>query len=275
MQDVVRGVERARAWPRPKGSNQTPAQLEQQEWFRQANWAFKYADMRIQAACRRATHRTSLYPRDLFTMMAKGKVMTLLDENNFRIWPLAYVLDVSESLDAISQIPGTILIREADRWRGIPLPVNPPALPWTEVLDQVIAAPTAELIADVTGYEEWMVQGNDITASASGSRALQLSTDGGATWWNAAGNYRTVNVAGVSFAQSMIFLHGTNSSAARTGWVTMTNAQANDCWKNMDRPNVGDGAMYQFVGSNDAITHIRIFTTVGNMTGGRVRVIAR
>src|SRR3546814_16898309 len=72
LQDVVRGVERNRAWPSPRLSNRTRAQIDQSEWFRTVNWAFKFMAPDMQAAFIRATHRTSLYPRDLFSIMLSG-----------------------------------------------------------------------------------------------------------------------------------------------------------------------------------------------------------
>lgn len=275
MQDVVRGVERARAWPRPKGSNQTPAQLSQQEWFRQANWAFKYADSKVQASCRKATHRTSLYPRDIFTMMAKGKVFTLLDEDNFRIWPLAYVLDVSASLDAISQIPGTILIRDTDRWRAIPLPDPPTGAAWQELSDVTITTATANLDTSVAGKVDVQIEIYDVVLSASGQRIVELSTDNGATYWTASGNYQQILENGTLVAQSAIIVHGTANAAARSGLVGLTDINNSDAPKYADRPNVSNGGLVRFQATNDPITNVRVRGTAGNMTAGRVRVIGR
>lgn len=120
LQDTTRGTERNRGWPEPKGSNQTRKQLEQQEWFRQANWAFKYIDPKSQQMFTRATHNTSLYPRDIATIMMAGGLFRLLLPDGKVAWPMPAILAVSESLDALSQTPGYTLIRGIDRWIGAP-----------------------------------------------------------------------------------------------------------------------------------------------------------
>ena len=128
LQDVVRGVERNRAWPSKRLSNQTPEQKKQTEWFRQANWAFKYMAPDIQEIFRKATHLTSLYPRDLFSIMASGGLAFIAKENGKKYFPMATKLAVSESLDAISQVPGYTLIRGPQFWQAAPVAPGPASL---------------------------------------------------------------------------------------------------------------------------------------------------
>lgn len=118
QQDTVRGVERTRVWPSPKLSNQTPAQLEQQAWFREANWAFKYQDARIITAWAKATHRTSLYARDLFTMAAAGNLFMINSRGDRQIVPQNTINAVSQSLDILGQGENMILWRGPDRWQA-------------------------------------------------------------------------------------------------------------------------------------------------------------
>lgn len=117
--DVVRGVERARVWPEPKLSNQTPAQREQQDWFRQANWAFKYMDGNIQSVIRQAVHLTALYPRDLFTIMAANRLAALKTPDGRILYPMPARQDVSESLDTLGPSQGFILIKGSQFWECI------------------------------------------------------------------------------------------------------------------------------------------------------------
>lgn len=122
VMDVTRGVPRARIWPRPRKSQQTPEQKDQNEWFRQANWAFKYAAPEYQVFLRNATHRTSLYPRDLFTIAASNGLFALTQTDGKVIYPVPYIQAVSQSLDALSQEPGSILVRGPQWWEAKPLP---------------------------------------------------------------------------------------------------------------------------------------------------------
>lgn len=121
LQDTTRGVERTRIWPEPKGSRQTKAQLDQQEWFRQVNWAFKYMAPAAQAAFTNATKDTALYPRDLLSMIASGNFVALKLEDGRIAYPMPYMQAVSESLDTISQQIGYTLVRGPQFWTATPL----------------------------------------------------------------------------------------------------------------------------------------------------------
>lgn len=124
LQDVVRGTERSRAWPEKRGSRQTPGQREQVDWFRQANWAFKLQDPKTIAMFIHAAQGTSLYPRDVFSIMAAGGLFAVNLPGGKAAYPMASVLAVSESLDVLSQQQGFILIRGVDRWEGRPYAVD-------------------------------------------------------------------------------------------------------------------------------------------------------
>lgn len=119
--DVVRGVPRARAWPRPRLSKLTPEQRQQNEWFRQAGWAFKYLDPKSQDWFRRATHRTSLYPRDLFSIMASNGLFAISEGQNKVLYPMPFMQAVSQSLDTLSQNPGYMLVRGDQFWEAVPV----------------------------------------------------------------------------------------------------------------------------------------------------------
>lgn len=125
LQDTTRGVERTRIWPEPKGSRQTKAQLDQQEWFRQVNWAFKYMAAPAQAAFRKATQGTALYPRDLLSMIASPSFIAFKTPEGKVAYPVAYLQAVSESLDTITTQIGYTLVRGPEFWTG--QPVNAPA----------------------------------------------------------------------------------------------------------------------------------------------------
>lgn len=126
LQDTTRGVERSRKWPEKKGSRQTKGQLDQQEWFRQVNWAFKFMAPQIQFSFRKATQGTSLYPRDLLSIIAANGLFTQVLPDNRIAYTMPFLQAVSESLDAITQVPGSSLIRGPNFWTGTmnPIPDN-------------------------------------------------------------------------------------------------------------------------------------------------------
>lgn len=132
LQDTTRGVERTRIWPEPKGSRQTKGQLDQQEWFRQVNWAFKYMAAPVQAAFRKATQDTALYPRDLLSMIASGSFLAFKVDDERIAYPMAYMQAVSESLDTITAVPGSTLVRGPTFWTAQP-PIPNTGVLWQRV----------------------------------------------------------------------------------------------------------------------------------------------
>lgn len=163
LQDTTRGVERNRAWPEPRGSRQTRAQREQTDWFRQANWAFKLQDPKTIQMFTEAAAGTSLYPRDIFSIMAAGGLFSLAVENGKVMYPMQSVLAVSESLDVIGQSEGSILYRGADRWYVKPYTAERGPWWW--------------LPPDVSAWTDYSGDGNSVTTS--GDLVTGLSLDGG------------------------------------------------------------------------------------------------
>lgn len=189
LQDVVRGVERNRKWPDPRLSNQTPGQKAHQEWFRQCNWAFKFMAPNAQASFIRATHRTSLYPRDVFGIMVSGGLFAWATNDGKVRYPMATKQAVSESLDAITQQLGATLIRGPKWWgpgpvlpkdgvlstrlirtTAFPLTTSLTAIPWQvaqfdELQGWDIAAPTKFVVPDGVTRLSAFVYWDAVTAS--------------------------------------------------------------------------------------------------------------
>lgn len=121
MQDISNGQERTRSWPKARGKKLSPKTLEQMEWFRTVQLATKYMapDQLINAM--NATAGTPLLPRDILTMMAAGRLYYFLLPDGRKIASRPMINDVSQSLDVISDIPGTLLKRGADQWEPFTL----------------------------------------------------------------------------------------------------------------------------------------------------------
>lgn len=106
-------------WPKKRGKSKNPKVLEAQEWFRQAQWVSKYWPAQMQAQCAEAVKGTPLMPRDLMTMIMAGRAWYWVSEQGWKVFSMAAVKDVSDSLDVISQVPGSMLWRGPSLWTRI------------------------------------------------------------------------------------------------------------------------------------------------------------
>lgn len=119
---VRNGVEVTAKWPRPRGHNLPQKTLDQMEYFRQVQWAFKYSAPAVQTSFSNAVRGTPLMPRDLFLMVQSGRAFLFIDPDGMKWFPMATIRDVSASLDALGQIKGVMLIRGEEFWQAIDPP---------------------------------------------------------------------------------------------------------------------------------------------------------
>lgn len=146
-------------------------------------------------------------------------------------------------------------------------------MPWETLLNQTIAAPTANLDVNVTAYDDVIVFVDRVTCSTGTRRAIRFSTDGGATYHAGATDYQFVSNAGVAAGAAVIVLHATANSAARSGWAAWSGGPLNGILKPVRTQDVATLA-YLSVNSLP-ITNVRIFPEAGNFTGGVVYVFGR
>lgn len=107
-------------WPKKRGKSKSLKVRDAQEWFRQAQWATKYWPAQMQHQCAEAVKGTPLMPRDLMTMIMAGRAWWWVDEQGRKVYSVAALKDVSDSLDIISQVPGSMLYRSPTLWAVIP-----------------------------------------------------------------------------------------------------------------------------------------------------------
>lgn len=119
MLDVVNGQERARAWPKERGRKKHPKTAEQNEWFRQAQWATKFMAPEMYWQAQQAVQGTPLLPRDILTMMMAGRLAGFVAPDGRRLWSVAVQNDVSTALDVIADLPGSMLVRGVNGWQAI------------------------------------------------------------------------------------------------------------------------------------------------------------
>lgn len=119
MLDVVNGSERARSWPKKRGKPKSQKTADQNEWFRQAQWATKFMPAEMYWQIAEAVKGTPLLPRDILTMMMAGRLLAFTLPNGRTIWSEAVANDVTTALDVISDVPGAMLVRGQDHWQAI------------------------------------------------------------------------------------------------------------------------------------------------------------
>jgi len=128
MVDVSMGKERVRAWPRPRGANQAPSVVRNQMLFRNYSWAIKYLAPEMMTQIYDARQGMPLLPRDVAMMMLSGTLLWFSTPNGKAIYSMAALQAVSQSLDAIGQIQGSVLVRGEQYWEAVPY--SPGGQPW-------------------------------------------------------------------------------------------------------------------------------------------------
>lgn len=119
--DAVRGSIRVRAWPKPRGENRNATNKHWSAWLKAVTYLYRYQPASVQAQLMRDTKGTVWMPRDIFIAAVRGRAWLIQDEFGRKYYPLAMVNEVSESLDAIAQLPGQMMYRGPTLW----LPLGP------------------------------------------------------------------------------------------------------------------------------------------------------
>lgn len=157
MQDAVRGQLRVRVWPGPAKKRKTQQQKDLEYAFREANKTAKQWPPDQQVDYREAVAGTALLPRDLILMTIYGNALAIKMQDGKVLYSMVSRAKVSESLDILSQQPGSILARGETYWAEIPagdegqiLVMGPDGLPsWA-----TIASPGGPVFSEVLTYQE-------------------------------------------------------------------------------------------------------------------------
>lgn len=130
---------------------------------------------------------------------------------------------------------------------------------------------SVDLILNSSGYEELLILATGMTSSGSGNRSIVLSTDGGATFFNTSGNYRSLANTGIETNQDVVDFTTASSTAARSLTVQLWNNQATSKYTK------GSGSMTTGLFSASAlpVNAVRVRNGSGNFTGGLLEVYGR
>lgn len=152
---------------------------------------------------------------------------------------------------------------------------------WTEALwwDHAVSGNQATVECDVTGATEVLIIGNDLVMSGVLSRAVQVSTNGGTTWFTTAGNYDELSTAGAAATNAAFFPHLTAVAAARSIGAHILN---NGFGRRLNAFLFPRAIQARFLGSTTAIDRVRVFgssagggTPSGTINGGTIQFLTR
>jgi hypothetical protein len=118
MQDVTRGAERVRRWPRARPGKGNNRQQEVRERFRQAQAMAHYLAPNARLNIEKAVENSPLLPRDVMTMQAFARWFAVGFDDGTTWWPMPARIDVSESLDVLGTKPGDVLVRGPKYWNA-------------------------------------------------------------------------------------------------------------------------------------------------------------
>lgn len=132
-------------------------------------------------------------------------------------------------------------------------------------------APSVD-VADLGDYDELLIIARNLTATNSGVRRVQVSTDNGSSFDSTAANYQIVSAAGTegNAATPAVAYHSTNTTAARTIIAHVKNTKgAVKCVTSV-------AGEIEYVGSADPINAVRVDShNGGTISGGPVYVLGR
>lgn len=118
MQDVSRGAQRVRRWPRKRPGKGSPKERAVREKFRQAQRAAHYLAPNCKLYIDKQVEGSPLLPRDIVTMMVFGRWAAFVMPDGKEIWPMAARIDVSEALDILGAEEGATLVRGPKYWEA-------------------------------------------------------------------------------------------------------------------------------------------------------------
>lgn len=148
---------------------------------------------------------------------------------------------------------------------------------WSIIDSWIYSTPVSQAV--LTGLDaatELIVYIKQVTTSTSGRRTIQLSTDGGATFYSNAADYVLINGSGAeSNSIGKIDPHDTDSGAARTT-INYIKGNIAGVDKIIEQKVRISQSIHVFRGSTAVIDALRVYpSNGGNLTGGSIYIYGR
>lgn len=194
---------------------------------------------------------------------------------------------LAEMMDrAFGSTRGSILYRGASGWAilapntagyflkdgGVGADPSYAAVPNTGLLEFIeTRAVDGDEIFDVSAYNSVRFIGRAVTSSSSGSRRLQVSTDGGSTYLSSSGDYVLIDPAtGTESNGTLIALIAADSALARGFDVTIYGINLAAAKGVLVSTIAAGTSPWRYIPTTSAITHVKFFNSVGTPNGGNI-----
>lgn len=174
-----RGVNVARSWPRSRGKPKSEKTKEQNSLFAAVHAGIKDVNPNDLLAARLLAHGTAYAWRDIMFMAMVGDYIEI---------PGLPDMSISDQLDLISDVPGSMLYRGLDGWTYVAPPTEPSWLfhegtgfypGWSVMLDQGITELTGDVIAGPgSGSQAAELAETGVTPSVYAFPVLQIDAKG-------------------------------------------------------------------------------------------------
>lgn len=109
----------AKAWPRKRGKPTAPKQAARVAWFKSAVQGIKRMEPSQFATAIETTHGSLYMPRDALMTAMAGNLITCEYPSHGTMYPRRYLVKIQNTLDAISQVEGTVLYRGPIKWDAL------------------------------------------------------------------------------------------------------------------------------------------------------------
>lgn len=164
-----------------------------------------------------------------------------------------------------------------DGFPGLPGPTgaagSAASAAWVLVQSQAASGAAVDFI-NLSARSELLIFCHLVTVDSAAIRQVLVSTDNGATFLNAAGNYVDIDQAGVETNSTFLGLHNTSNAAARSCWGILSafNLGTTHKFWQMGFPTTN---LVSYVNTLTALNAIRVRPHVGLFTGGTIYVLGR
>ncbi len=133
----------------------------------------------------------------------------------------------------------------------------PSTVGWELISAVTISSPVNAInFIDLAAYTDLLIILEEVTKSATANFFLQVSSDNGATYFNAATDYQSIATNGLRGGSTVIQITaGAGATAARSPWAILYAVDTTNGPKVCDNSSA---VSYEFVGSSAAINAIRL-----------------